>query len=79
VRHLPLEERRDTLRRRLMPKLGDSIRYSETFDVPAAELVEPSAPKGLRASSPSAAPALTGPATALGIGSSSVSTRDRNS
>jgi hypothetical protein len=37
---------------------------------------KPFAPKALRASSPSAAPALTGPATAPGIGSSSVSTRD---
>jgi ATP-dependent DNA ligase len=40
VRRLPLEERRDMLRCQLMPKLSDLIRYSETFDVPAAEFVE---------------------------------------
>jgi DNA ligase D-like protein (predicted ligase) len=40
VRGLPLEERRDMLRLQLISKLGDSIRYSETFDVPAAEFVE---------------------------------------
>jgi bifunctional non-homologous end joining protein LigD len=47
VRRLPLEERRDTLRCQLMPKLGDLIRYSETFDVPAAELVEAVRAQGL--------------------------------
>ena len=47
VRRLPLEERRDTLRRQLMPKLGDLIRYSETFDVPAAEFVETVRGQGL--------------------------------
>jgi ATP-dependent DNA ligase len=47
VRRLPLDERRDTLRCQLMRKLGDSIRYSETFDVPAAELVEAVRAQGL--------------------------------
>jgi ATP-dependent DNA ligase len=31
VRNLPLEQRRDMLRRQIMPNLGDLIRYSETF------------------------------------------------
>lgn len=47
VRRLLLEERRDMLRRQLMPMLGDLIRYSETFDVPAAEFVETVRAQGL--------------------------------
>ncbi len=47
VRRLPLEERRDMLRCQIMPKLGDVIRYSETFDVPAAEFIETVRAQGL--------------------------------
>ena len=36
LRARPLEQRRSLLRE-LIPKLGDPIRHSETFDVPAAE------------------------------------------
>jgi DNA ligase D-like protein (predicted ligase) len=38
LRSRPLEQRRALLRE-LIPKLGDPIRHSETFDVPAAELL----------------------------------------
>jgi ATP-dependent DNA ligase len=38
VRSRPLEQRRALLRE-LIPTLGDPIRHSETFDVPAAELL----------------------------------------
>ena len=47
VRNLPFDERRETLRRQLIPKLGDAIRYSETFDVPAAEFIETVRAQGL--------------------------------
>ena len=38
LRSRPLEQRRALLRE-LVPALGDAIRHSETFDVPAAELL----------------------------------------
>jgi ATP dependent DNA ligase domain len=38
LRSRPLEQRRALLRE-LIPGLGDSVRQSETFDVPAAELL----------------------------------------
>ena len=36
----PLEKRREILRARVMPRLSDSIRYSETMEASPAELIE---------------------------------------
>jgi bifunctional non-homologous end joining protein LigD len=36
----PLEKRREILRARVMPRLSDSIRYSETREASPAELIE---------------------------------------
>jgi len=47
----PLEKRRDLLRRKVMPLLPDSIRYSETLEASAAEVIDAVRSKVLRASS----------------------------
>ena len=39
VKGLPLEARRQILRSKLMPRLGEPIRLSESFDVPADQLI----------------------------------------
>jgi DNA ligase D-like protein (predicted ligase) len=43
----PLEKRRELLRRKVMPRLPESIRYSETLDGPAREVVEAVSEQGL--------------------------------
>jgi DNA ligase D-like protein (predicted ligase) len=44
---LPLEKRRDLLRRKVMPRLPESIRYSETLDGSAREVIEAVSEQGL--------------------------------
>lgn len=43
------------LHRRVMPKLADAIRYSETFDVPALDLIETIRTRGFEGSGRQAA------------------------
>ena len=43
----PLEKRRELLRRKVMPLLPDSIRYSETFEASAAEVIDAVRRQGL--------------------------------
>jgi len=43
----PLEKRRDLLRRKIMPLLPDSIRYSETLEASAAEVIDAVRRQGL--------------------------------
>ncbi len=43
----PLEKRRELLRRKVMPLLSDSIRYSETFEASAAEVIDAVRRQGL--------------------------------
>jgi bifunctional non-homologous end joining protein LigD len=55
LRLRPLEQRRALLRE-LIPTVGDPVRHSETFDVPAAELFAAVRQHGLEVSLQSAAP-----------------------
>jgi bifunctional non-homologous end joining protein LigD len=53
----PLEIRRKLLRSKVMPRLPDYIRYSETLEASPAELIEAVREQGLRALSRSGATA----------------------
>ena len=47
LRGHPLDERRELLRAKVMPRLPDAIRFSETFDAPSAEVVAAVKKQGL--------------------------------
>jgi bifunctional non-homologous end joining protein LigD len=74
----PLEERREQLRE-IVTQLPDTVRYSETFDVPLPDLILAVSNSSLKGLLSSAQAAHTAPASAVAIGSNGAPTVDRNS
>jgi bifunctional non-homologous end joining protein LigD len=77
--HEPLAKRRELLGTKVMPSLPDTIRFSETLDASAAEVVEALRRMGLEGVSLSGGPAGTSQGNVRAHGGSCASTRSASS